>query len=203
MPAQKLWLLALVLAIVILAAAAVLLKPRTTLPENLNIAAEDLGTGIRLGMARDEAEAAARQDNEHLEIWVMAREELPGHNPYAERPKNKDLVIALYSQEPADGGYAGGSFAEPVVQELRCYLAEPVDSVVALFGEKLALYKPEEIILRLGEPLERIDSGDGLTHLTYRFASPGKGGMAIELRTSHNHTGKCIAVFLAQVEVHK
>lgn len=164
-------------------------QPATSFP---GILSEDFGTGISLLMAGKEAKSAG--GNPGLERWVLSREQLIGRNPYDERQKGKDLLVAIVA-EYSDSG-ANQTPALPKVVELRVF-PDQAESTLKLQGKLLVEMSPAAVIELFGEPLS-IDRGmDGNTHLSFVLSTGGPPPMLLELVTSHLGNGRCFAAALS------
>jgi hypothetical protein len=166
-------------------------KPK--LPADPGLAADDLGTGVALGMELGAAEAAAAQTREGLACLVLTRDALATAAPYAERPEGKDLVLVLHAPHLP---VLGGGAEQDVVDEMRCYLAPAEQSRVTLLGNSAAALTPESAEALLGKPVNRTVDSDGKTHLAWYFEQGAKAPR-LKLITSHNVDGHCFALALS------
>ncbi len=172
-------------------------------PADPGLLADDLGIGLSLGMdvseARDKSPAG-------VTVWVITREELGQRNPYA-ASSSGDVVIALYTEAPADVAAFAPGVSYNTVTELRCYLGPPDSSRVKLQGKPAFELMPDNVIAMLGEPVSRNTDSNGATHLLYRFAPPddagtsGASGYGAELVSSHGANGACYALSLKLKDV--
>jgi len=159
---------------------------------------DGFGTGIQLLMQTSDVPSVTYEQSEWLEVWVVAREELSQRSPYAERPENKDLVVAVYSKFPEDPAAAIPGAEYETIEELRCYLAISDSSQLTLLGEKLVDLAPRDVERLLGACQERTESGDGRVYLTYLFKVAGSKRI-LKLVSSHEAYGDCFAISLALV----
>jgi len=158
------------------------------------LAQADLGIGISLGMPAESVSSGA------AEVWVLTREELNTRSPYGDRPPSKDLVVALYYSFTPAGSKVSGALAANMVNELRCYLADPADSKLKLLGETAATLSADDVVRLCGEPLEKTLDVDGATHLRFIFKPLEKVQAKqynLELVTSHKQAGSCFAFSIA------
>jgi len=168
-------------------------------PADPGLQSDDLGIGLSLGMdvseARDKSPAG-------VTVWVITKEELGRqNNPFAES-SGGDVVIALYTEAPADvAAFAPGAVYNTVT-ELRCYLGPPDNTRIKLQGKPAFELNPEDVTAMLGEPVGRTTDSNGATHLVYRFAPPDDAdasdvsGYGAELVSSHGADGACFALSL-------
>jgi hypothetical protein len=169
------------------------------LPEDPGLASDGLGIGLRLGMTAEEARSAADEAQGKTEIWVITREELNQRSPYAERPQDKDLLVALYTPFPLEAPSREDATAYDRIAEIRCYLADPRLSHVTLLRSPVAKLTPEGAVELLGTPAGELVDSDGSTHLSFEFALPlgaSENGhwKSVQLTTSHGPEDTCFAL---------
>jgi hypothetical protein len=171
---------------------------RPKLPLDPGLAGEDLGLGLKLGISVDAAREIAQRQREQCEIVVLSREELNGRAPYDSQDNPQDRVLAIYL-EPAEAaeGQPSGVNQPAVLSELRCYLADPANSVVTLGGMPAAKLTEEQLSAKYGPPVQRTATGDAEVHLTYYFELEDQPEQMIELVASFNAGGTCFALSLA------
>lgn len=173
-------------------------QPESKLPPDPGLAGDTYGVGVSLGMDLASAQQAVAQAGNACEIWLLAPDELATRAPYSERPREKDLVVALHMPLPAHATEA----TEEVdgITEIRCYIAPAEASKVRLLGKPVAPLTPEDVTAWLGEPVDRTDGNDGRTHLTYYFAPQQQGNPGVKLVTSHDLDGSCFAFAVSYAE---
>lgn len=172
------------------------------------LAADSLGVGIFLGQSLSDSKDAASKDEGAADVWVMTREELNTHDPYAERSDKLDLVVALYTEDPGDGSAAPTPFGYNAVDEIKCYLANSEKSAVEVLGERAVLLQPDSLQDKLGKPFLKPElATDGQLHFYYYFSylpaedsGRRRGKWAVKLVVSFAATGGCYAVDLAVCE---
>jgi hypothetical protein len=192
-PAEVLLGLTLVLSLT----ACALLGCKPSLSKDPGLLQDDLGTGVHLGMSVSAAKSQASAAPKGLLIRAIQREELPSRSPYAERPPDSDLVLALYTAFPQEGPVDNGVTSYDTIEELLCYLAPPNNSVITLLGRPAAQYTADDVVALLGQPVDRAETAEGHVHLTYIFSVAEVKGKALRLVTSHHIHGDCFAVKLA------
>lgn len=174
---------------------------RPSKPADPGLAADQLGTGIILGMDAAEARSAA-VSKVGLKVLVLTRDELVNRAPFSDKPAEGDLVFALYNELQPDGSTAAGGIINGRINELRCFLGSTADSQVTVLGHPVAGLSPAGMEQIFGHADELVVSSDGNTHLRYEFAFEEGGdkdlsGLAIRLVTSHNPDGNCFAMLLS------
>jgi hypothetical protein len=170
------------------------------LPPDPGLATEDLGIGIRLGMEPADAKSAAELAPDKVEVWVITREELNTRNPYADRPADRDLVVALYVLPGTMGYTSDDPVAAGKISELRCYLTDPADSQLTLLGHAAAALGQNDVIELCGPSEETAPSSDGNTHLRYEFQPDDSallGKYNLDFVASLNPADNCFAFAIA------
>ncbi len=168
---------------------------RTPLPQDPGMLYEDFGLGIALGMPVEDAVSNSKATS-NCEIEVVSRDEMSRRAPYDSAVNSRDKVLVIH-QQVIDMDEAAGSFTGDIVSEVRCYLADPVLSVVELAGQPAAKLTEAGAKQAFGEPVQVTATGDNEVHYTYYFALPDQPAQMLELVLSFHNSGYCFALALA------
>ena len=166
---------------------------RPRLPDDPGLTNEDFGLGITLGMPAETA-ATAAEDATGCEVSVVSREELNKHAPYDSTENVHDRVLVIHTEGLGFAENTNAAGEVDAVDDIRCYLADPGESVVKLGGTEAALLTEDHAVERYGQPVQRTETGDSETHLTYYFAIDQQPKQMIELVLSFHHGGYCFAL---------
>src|SRR5512147_27651 len=72
-------------------------------PPDPGLVGEDFGTGVRLGMSSADAQATGEKSAEWLMVDVLSHDDYASRSAYAERPQDKDLLLAVFVGNLAPG----------------------------------------------------------------------------------------------------
>ncbi|MCB1187484.1 hypothetical protein KDL29_09990 [bacterium] len=165
---------------------------RNKLPQMEGLVGEDFGIGLRLLMSPSEVDALG--DPAGMEIKLISSDQKNEIHGY-DLESDKDEVVAIYYEADPGGDPdpLGGK-----ISDVRCFINTGATSGIRLRGEPIATMGADEVQMKLGEPLDRSESGDGQIHLSYLF-DPGLEDKDLQLRlvTSHHMDKSCYAVRLA------
>ena len=169
---------------------------RTQLPDDPGISGEDFGLGLSIGMSAAEAEEQAASLTDRCTVEVVSRDDLIQREPYDTNDNTDDRVLVIY-QDYSIADAADQDAGSNVVIEIRCYLADPDNSVVTLAGQHAAKLTEKESEQFFAQPVQRTATGDNEVHLTYYFAIEDHPREMLELVLSFHNGGYCFALALA------